>query len=234
MTNAQVVAVSGGADSTALALRLREIGENFSLLFTPTGNELGDVEKHVRLLADMCGAELHIPKGPSLLQLIDEFGALPNNRQRWCTRMIKIQPCATWLKSRPGTVLCVGLRADEPTREGGLYGELVTYRTPLREWGWARADVLSYLKTQGVNVPLRTDCALCYDQRLIDWYRLWLGHPDKWAEGESLENLTGHTFRSPSRDTQPYRMSGLRAKFEAGFVPTERKKKQDVCRVCRD
>lgn len=39
----QVVAFSGGKDSTALALRLHELGEAFSLLFTPTGNELPDV-----------------------------------------------------------------------------------------------------------------------------------------------------------------------------------------------
>ena len=35
----QVIAFSGGKDSTALALRMAEIGEDFVLFFTPTGRE---------------------------------------------------------------------------------------------------------------------------------------------------------------------------------------------------
>lgn len=227
------VAVSGGADSTAMALRMAELGERFSLLFTPTGNELGEVSMHVLKLSELTGAQLVMPPAPTLEQLIEGFGSLPNNRQRWCTRMIKIQPCAAYLKAHPGSTLCVGLRADEPTREGGLYGESVTYRTPLREWGWSRADVLTYLKERGIEVPPRTDCAWCYDQRLTDWYNLWKKEPGQWAKGEAHEAKTGHTFRSPSRDTQPVSMAELRKKFEGGYIPKERKRLQTVCQVCR-
>jgi hypothetical protein len=215
------VAVSGGADSTAMAMRMAERGERFSLLFTPTGNELGAVTDHVAALAARTGAPLVLPPAPTLAALIDGFGALPNNRQRWCTRMIKIQPCAAHLARHPGAVLCVGLRADEPSREGGLYGDRVTYRTPLREWGWGRRDVLAYLDAHGVSVPRRTDCALCYDQRLIEWWELWRDQPAQFAKGEAWEAQTGHTFRSPSRDTWPAALAELRREFERGRVPKD-------------
>ena len=35
-----IIAFSGGKDSTAMVLRLSELGEDFKLLFTPTGDEL--------------------------------------------------------------------------------------------------------------------------------------------------------------------------------------------------
>lgn len=92
----QVVAFSGGKDSTAVALLLHERGENFDLLFTPTGNELPDLVAHLRRVSDHVGREIIVPPNRSLALWIEHFKALPNNRQRWCTRLIKIEPCVAW------------------------------------------------------------------------------------------------------------------------------------------
>jgi hypothetical protein len=146
--------------------------------------------------------------------------------------MIKIVPCIAYLKAHPGSVLAVGLRADEPEREG-LYGEFATYRYPLREWGWNKAQVLAYVAEKGVVVPKRTDCALCYGQRLSEWHALWKDNPEAWARGETFEAATGHTFRSPGRDTWPAGLVQLRVRFEAGDVPKGRGGAKDVCRVCK-
>ena len=130
-----VVAFSGGKDSTALALGLMERSEKFDLLFTATGDELPELEEHIAKVSAFTGAQVIRPPAPTLFELIDKFEALPNWRQRWCTRMIKILPCIAWVKSQPEPVtLCVGLRADEESRKG-LYDELVIPRYPLREWG---------------------------------------------------------------------------------------------------
>jgi hypothetical protein len=130
--------------------------------------------------------------------------------------------------------LCVGLRADEMSREG-LYGPYAEYRYPLREHGMKLPDVLVYLFDRGVRVPERTDCAVCYDQRLVNWRNLLRKHPEEYAKGEGWEAQTGHTFRSPSRDTWPASLRELRAEFERG-----RKLRGDdddaaveICRVCR-
>src|SRR5215475_3929443 len=182
----QYVAFSGGKDSTAMALRLHELGESFELLFTPTGDELPELHAHIAQIAARVGAPVVMPPNRSLYEWITTYRALPNFRMRWCTRQIKIEPCIAYLLAHPGSTLLVGLRADEEARLG-LYGEYATYRYPLREWGWRVRDVWRYLAAQRVTVPRRTDCALCYDQRLIEWYQLYRDHPDRYARGEALE-----------------------------------------------
>lgn len=229
-----VVAFSGGKDSTAMALRMAELGEPFELLFTPTGDELPELTRHLVNVVDLTGAELVVPPNKSLAFWIDEFNALPNFRQRWCTRLIKIQPCIAYLKRNPGTTLCLGLRADEASRVG-LYGDYANYRYPLQEWGWKMDDVVGYLGRRGVEVPRRTDCAVCPYQRLGEWYALWRDHPAAWARGVRWERETGHTFRSASRDSWPAALEELGTLFAAGRVP---KGVQDgdgpqACRVCR-
>lgn len=238
----QVLAFSGGKDSTALALRLAEAREDYTLLFTPTGDELPECLEHIALVVTLTGRPLVVRScGQSLYGLIDGYEALPNNRQRWCTRQLKIEPAKAYLLEHPGSVLLVGLRADEEHREG-MWGGFATYRYPLREWGWGLKEVWAYLDARGVGVPHRTDCAVCYDQRLSEWYRLWKEHPDRYARAEGLEARTGHTFRSPSRDTWPAGLAELRAEFERGATPrgivslplfgTYDTTARDRCRVC--
>jgi len=229
----QIVAFSGGKDSTALALHMAELGEEFSMLFTPTGNELPAVRAHVDAISARLNRHVIVPPGPTLASLIETFNGLPSWRMRWCTRMIKILPCIAYLKEHPGTTLCVGLRADEEERQG-LYGDFATYRYPLREWGWGLKEVRDYVRC--VGVPKRTDCAVCYGQRLSEWWMLWRDWPEWWKQGERWEETTGHTFRSPGRDTWPAGLRDLAAEFSKGRVPrgTDRLLQQEEpCRVCR-
>jgi len=231
-----IAAFSGGKDSTAMVVRMAELGERFVLLFTPTGNELPELRRHLDRIASLTGASLVVPPGPTLDAMIREFGALPNHRQRWCTRTVKIQPCVAYLKAHPGSTLCVGLRADEESREG-LYGAFAAYRYPLREWGWGLREVVSFCRNRGLKVPKRTDCALCYGQRLGEWYRLWRDYPGEFAKGEAYEAQTGHTFRSDKRDSWPAPLVQLRGKFEQGHKPRGGVEQLELyeqpCRVCR-
>jgi hypothetical protein len=245
----RVVAVSGGKDSTALALRLVETEpQDYDYLITPTGNELPTMEEHWRNLETRLGKPFIRLKpftpDDGLEYLVNHFNALPNRGQRWCTRMLKIEPTIAWLKEHTPCVQYVGLRADEETREG-IYGKYpgVSQRYPFREWGWGEQDVWDYLRHQGVTIPERTDCAYCYDQRLVEWYRLWLHQRDLFQRGVEWEKKTGHTFRSPYRDTWPASMEGLAAEFERGKRPKGWERQSDLfvldgrdetaCRVCR-
>jgi PP-loop superfamily ATP-utilizing enzyme len=247
-----VACFSGGKDSTAMILAMMERGEKIDgLLVTPTGNELPEVWDHWANVSKLVGAPTIRPKGPSLADLITHFDALPNFRQRWCTRMIKIQPAIAWAKMNPGATLCVGLRADEEER-AGIISTSVASRFPLREYGMGLREVREVINAYGIDgpkrtgcpikVPKRTDCDICYHQRLGEWFELWQEHPDLWAQGEAWEAQTGHTFRSPGRDTWPVSMTGLREAFEAGREPTRslkmlansRRAEDDegTCRVC--
>jgi hypothetical protein len=232
----KIAAFSGGKDSVAMALGMKDRGEDFTLLFTATGNELPELIDHVRRMADLLQAPLVMPPGPKLEELILSFQALPNHRQRWCTRMIKIIPCIAYLKQHPGSTLCVGLRADEESREG-LYGDYATYRYPLREWGWKESDVWKRVHKAKIKIPRRSDCAWCYGQRIGEWYVLWRDHRAIFDRGADLEAQVGYTFRSAKRDTWPASMKELGKAFAGGRLPRPQDMQDDSdeasCRVCR-
>ena len=102
----------------------------------------------------------------------------------------------------------------------------------MREWNWTEAEVLEFCASRGVDPPARTDCAVCFYQTLREWWNLWKYLPEMYEQGEYWERLTGHTFRSPGRDSQPASLSELRVKFEQGYVPSIHEKRSAGCRVC--
>lgn len=223
----RIVGLSGGKDSSVMALRLKEVEPNHDYIFgiTPTGRELPAMTEHWKRLECLLGCSLLRIPAPSLLDLIVQQKALPNWRMRWCTRMVKIEPFMSFAASHAPAVCCIGIRADEvigdSAREGTDWSgvEGITQDFPLVRWGWGINRVKEYLREKSVVVPERTDCDICFFQRLAEWWRLWKFHLDKWMEGEAMESLTGHTFRSDQRDSWPASMEGLRKMFEKGFVP---------------
>lgn len=234
-----IVALSGGKDSTAMALRLREIESetDFTYVCTPTGDEPDAMFAHWRKIGEMLGKPiLPVVHHLGLNGLIDAQHALPNWRQRWCTRILKIEPYHRWLSAHTPAVSYVGLRADEEGRAGGIYDDIpgVTMRFPLREWGWGEPEVWDYLRGRGVEIPVRTDCDRCFFQRLDEWHALWRDNPEKYAHAEAQEVAIGHTFRSEGRDTWPAALAGLRREFEAGRVPKRRASalRAAQCRAC--
>ncbi len=217
-----VVALSGGKDSTALALALREREpREYQFVCTPTGDELPDMVDHLAFLHRELGGITPLTCGRSLAGLVREQKALPNWRMRFCTRQLKIEPFLGYMMRIAPATAYVGLRADEPERQGTVYDDVpgVEQRFPLREWGWNRADVESYLAHRGVVVPERTDCARCFFQTLGEWWLLWKNHPLIYASAEAEEEATGHTYRSPGRDSWPASLRELRVEFEKGAQP---------------
>jgi 3'-phosphoadenosine 5'-phosphosulfate sulfotransferase (PAPS reductase)/FAD synthetase len=233
--------LSGGKDSTALALRLAEVEpREYEYVITPTGNELPEMLAHWKTISGLLGQPLKVLTcGKSLQRLIRDQRMIPNFRARWCTRILKIEVAEQYLCSVAPAVSYVGLRADEEARVG-MYGEIegVTKRYPLREWGWGLADVLHYLDSKGVTIPARTDCAWCFFQRIGEWWNLWRDHPAIFAQGEQIENEVGHTFRTPGKDSWPTSLTDLRLKFEAGDRPRHAgqinllDERAGMCRAC--
>jgi hypothetical protein len=233
-----VIGLSGGKDSTAMALALAEFEpRDYEFICTPTGNELPEMTAHWAKLETLLGKPLtRITAGKTLYELIEEMHMLPNFRARWGTVILKVEPTIEYMKALPeGSVMYVGLRADEPERTG-IFGEDMTVDFPLRRWGWGESHVWQWLAHKGVAIPARSDCAVCYGQRLGEWFALWKKHPNLYEEGAAIERRHGHTFRSPARDTWPASMDDLRKRFEAGDVPRGAEaamRENGECRVCR-
>lgn len=175
-----VVGLSGGKDSSAMALRLMEIEpRDYEFICTPTGNELPAMLAHWDKLEMMLGKPLLKIAHPGGLEgLMSEMWMIPNFRARWCTRVLKIEPTIKYMATlAKGSVMYVGLRADEEERQG-IFGEDLVVDFPMRRWGWKESDVWAYLQKLQVKIPNRSDCAWCYGQRLGEWYALWKKHPN--------------------------------------------------------
>ncbi len=241
-----VIGLSGGHDSTLLAFLLKEREPRpYNYVCTPTGNELPDMYEHWLWLGSHNGlGKRLIPlMAGTLKSVVHQQDMIPNFRARFCTRILKIEPYEKMLieQSKLGPVVSyVGLRADEPVREGGIYSHIdgVTMRFPLREWGYDDNQVLRELAEREIEVPWRTDCAWCYHQRIGEWYLLWLNHRELFHEAVQLEIDIGATFRTPGRDSWPSSLAEMAKRFEAGDVPTislrrmERERMVGQCRAC--
>ncbi|MFA5107741.1 MAG: hypothetical protein WC497_05470 [Patescibacteria group bacterium] len=233
-----IVALSGGKDSTAMALHLQEIEpeKDFIFAITPTGDELPPMADHWHKLECLLGKPLIIVSpGFTLVDLTKKWNMLPRFNARFCTKMLKIIPFKSWVCNHLPAVSYVGLRADEEGRTGMETDDLGLFfstRFPLREWGWGICEVLAYLDKRGVTVPARTDCARCFHQTLHEWWTLWTQYPDIWASAVDDEDRTGHTYRSEERDTWPASLRKLAEAFETRGEPPQRDRTSG-CRACQ-
>lgn len=84
-------AISGGKDSVAMAILLKETRPEieFTWVCTPTGNEPPEWFAHMKRLRGVIGPITPIMYPGGLAGLIKQWNALPNWRQRWCTRVLK-------------------------------------------------------------------------------------------------------------------------------------------------
>lgn len=241
-----IVALSGGHDSTAMALLLkeREPQTPFVYVCTPTGDELPPMFKHWSDLGERLGRRLVPIMAGTLRGVIRQQKMLPNFRARFCTRILKIEPYRKMLTEQAAigpVVSYVGLRADEEGRAGGAYADIggVSMRFPLRELGMGEDDVQATLRRFEVVCPDRTDCGTCYHQRIGEWYEFWRDYRAAAMEAVDIEAETGGTFRTPGRDSWPTALKDLFALFERGVVPTvslarmtRERMAAGGCRVC--
>jgi len=219
-----IVALSGGKDSTAMALKLAEVEPiDYEYVCTPTGNELPEMVKHWERLESILGKPIKkVTNELGMIGLSVKQRCLPNWRMRWCTRMLKIEPYQAYLGGLGKCTTYVGIRADEADdRDGADNSKLtdVAQRFPMVEWGWDESTVWDYLEHKGITIPRRTDCALCFYQRMSEWWTLWYDHPNEYEKGILLEKTIGHTFRSENKDSWPASLEDLAKAFESGRTP---------------
>src|ERR1700753_3165040 len=121
-----VLGISGGRDSAALAVFMRQTRPDLNLeyFFTDTGKELPEVYEFLGRLEGFLGKPILRlnPDRDFDFWLREYNNFLPSPRTRWCTRQLKLRPFEHWLRAdlEDGITVhsYVAIRSDAPSREG--------------------------------------------------------------------------------------------------------------------
>lgn len=202
MAERHVLGLSGGKDSAALAVWMRDHHPELDIdyFFTDTGEELPEVYEFLGRLEGYLGkpiARLN-PRRDFRFWLREYNHFLPSAQTRWCTRQLKLAPFEQWVKpwlAVGDTVFSyVAIRADEEYREGySAKAENLIVRFPFREAGIDKAGVVDILESSGVGYPKyyewrsRSGCTFCFFQQKIEWVRLKEKHPEDFEKAKELE-----------------------------------------------
>jgi 3'-phosphoadenosine 5'-phosphosulfate sulfotransferase (PAPS reductase)/FAD synthetase len=211
-----VLGLSGGKDSSALALYVNETRPELDIeyFFTDTGYELPETNAFIDQLEEKLGyihrlneRSMNNIEGrgeKTFSNLLKEHGNfLPSQRDRWCTIQMKLKPFERWvdlfIKEGYSIKNYVGIRADEPNRTGYMTIEKpIKSIFPFREDGIVKSDIENILQRNGLELPeyyqwrSRSGCSFCFYQRKIEWLKLMEKHPDLFKEAQAFEKGEGN------------------------------------------
>jgi 3'-phosphoadenosine 5'-phosphosulfate sulfotransferase (PAPS reductase)/FAD synthetase len=190
-----VLGISGGRDSAALAVYMRDRVPQMEYFFCDTGSELPETYEYLKKLEAALGkpiARLNPERGFDHWLWVFQ-GALPSPQMRWCTKNLKIKPLEAWIGDAE-TKSYVAIRSDE-NRDGYIsHKPNIQALYPFKEDGVDKAGVLRILEDAGVGLPdyyewrTRSGCYFCFFQRKYEWVRLSEEHPDLFAKAVDYED----------------------------------------------
>ena len=196
-----ILALSGGKDSSALAIYMRGKVELMEYVFCDTGEELEETYEFISKLQDYLCTEITTLKSEKDFRYyVDLYnGVLPDARTRWCTRMLKLKPYEDFIGDDP-VISYVGIRADEPHRKGYISTKPNIQTTfPFVEDNIRIEDVERILRESGLGVPRyydwrsRSGCYFCFYQQKREWIGLKETHPDLFEKAKAFEKLDPET-----------------------------------------
>ncbi len=239
-----ILGISGGRDSAALAVYMRQHHPDLHLeyFFTDTGKELPEVYRFLDKLEGFLGRSIQrLNPDRDFDFWLEEYGNfLPSPRTRWCTRQLKLRPLEHWLRAdlEAGVNIhsYVAIRADEPSREGyqSTHANMRVH-LPLREAGIDRAGVIDILRQSDVGEPeyyswrSRSGCTFCFFQQKIEWVRLAENHPKDFAEAVAYEK-TALKDGSPFTWSQGESLTELIAPDRVTQIKEDYEKRRDRLR----
>ena len=195
-----ILSMSGGKDSTALAVYMRDRQPDMEYVFCDTKKELQETYDYL--------AKVEAYLGKPINRLNDERGFdhwlevyghyLPSPQMRWCTRQLKIRPFERFVGD-DSVISYIGIRGDEH-RDGYISSKPnITPRYPFKEDGITERDVYRILDESGLGVPdyykwrTRSGCYFCFFQRKAEWLGLKDNHPQLFQDAKAYEKTDAET-----------------------------------------
>jgi len=125
-----IASISGGRDSAAMSLHLRELGVDHERVFMDTGWEHPATYEYLRgPLTAALGPIVEIRGADTFESLVERKGLFPSRVMRFCTEELKVKPMQRYLAGRADVddlVNCVGIRRAESKA-----------RATMDEWEWS-------------------------------------------------------------------------------------------------
>ena len=191
-----ICGISGGKDSSALAVYLRDTVPEMEYFFCDTGAELPETYEYLTRLQVILGkpiARLNATRGFD--HWFEVFrGTLPSPQMRWCTKNMKIKPIEEWIGNTQA-VSYVAIRADESNRKGYISTKRnIQTRFPFVDDGIDRQGVMRILEDAGIGLPTyyewrtRSGCYFCFYQRKAEWIGLAERHPELFERAVAIES----------------------------------------------
>jgi len=188
-----VLGISGGKDSAALAIYIKEgypdVHKKMEYFFTDTGAELPEVYDFLANLEAHLGKEIiRLSSGKPFkhwLKIHNEY--LPSPQQRWCTRMMKIKPFEAFI-------------GDDSVISYISKKETVKPVFPFVEDGLVREDIFKMLEDT-VGMPeyykwrSRSGCYFCFFQQQKEWLGLKRNHPALYEKAKLFESQVREKYK---------------------------------------
>ena len=213
-----VLGLSGGKDSSALAVYMRDRVPDMEYFFSDTGKELPETYEYLDKLEAFLGkpiVRLNMHDDPNEDRGFDHWldvykGLLPSSQVRWCTVNLKIQPFEEYI-GEDRAYHYIAIRADEdrvgykPPKISSLPNIQPKY--PFKEDGITKVDVYRILEENGIGLPsyydwrTRSGCYFCFFQRKSEWVGLLEQHPDLFELAKAYEETPNKNAKTDEQFT---------------------------------
>lgn len=189
-----VLGISGGKDSSALAIYMRDRVPEMEYFFCDTGAELPETYEYLNRLEAALGKPIvRLNADRDFDHWMEVYqGTLPSPQMRWCTKNLKIKPLEEWVGDDE-VISYVAIRADENRLGYVSTKPNIEAVFPFREDGIDKDGVMRILNEAGIGLPgyyewrTRSGCYFCFFQRKHEWVGLKERHPELFDKAVAYE-----------------------------------------------
>ncbi|WP_433577891.1 phosphoadenosine phosphosulfate reductase family protein [Nocardia brasiliensis] len=189
-----VLGISGGKDSSALAVYMRDRVPQMEYFFCDTGAELPETYEYLNRLEAALGKSIvRLNADRDFDHWMEVYqGTLPSPQMRWCTKNLKIKPLEDWV-GNDKVISYVAIRADENRLGYVSTKSNIQAVFPFREDGVDKDGVMRILDEAGIGLPgyyewrTRSGCYFCFFQRKHEWVGLMERHPELFKRAIEYE-----------------------------------------------
>ena len=234
-----ILSLSGGKDSAALAIYMRDSVPSMEYIFHDTDKELPETYAFLDRLEAVLGKKIvKTTSERSFDNWLRAYGnMIPSNHRRWCTKMLKLKPFEKYV-GEDNVINYIGLRADEDRTGYISHKPNIKPKYPFREDGKVLADIHQILEDSGVGLPqytewgrTRSGCFFCFYQQKIEWVRLKEVYPNLYEEAKAYEvpnAINGNIFfwngnESLAELELPARMEQIKRNWEASRALSQKR-----------